>query len=770
MRRSYQLQWKALEVCTLVLLVAAAPAAILAQTKPAAKGTPSRSASGQSAAKKSAPAKTQPGPDMAWLEDALKNPELMNAVNHLTERLANELQYPAARTQSRILPRLSDATAFYVALPNYGQTLHQAQQIFQEELRNSPAMQDFMRKNKLAKDEPKFEAALQKLYELSEYLGDEVVLTGSIKGKEPSGVMLAEIRKPGLKAFLENTTFDFGPAAKESLRIFDPQQLQSATDKPGQGPAVLVRQDVIVVGLDTATLRDFNAQLDGGPGSFANTALGKRLMQSYQAGTGMLVAADLKNVLSLVPENPPQTRAMLEKTGFADMKYALMEGKLAGKTATTQMELAFNGPRRSVASWLAAPAPLGSLDFISPKSYMAEAFRLKPLTQVFDDIVELAGPNAFAMLPQMEAQFNVNLKQDILNKLTGEIAFEMQAPQTPPAGESSAHMTAEPPKFKFILGASDAAGLQQTLKRLMAESPMQPQERVEDGVTVYALSTPSANGPGLEINYFFLDGYLVIASSRALAQDALQMHRSGASLGHSSQLAGHAQPVKASAVGYQNSRPFLETMAKQLPPDTATLFSKMPAGSQSSTTTMYGYADETSIRGNGDYNVANGVSVGLLGAAIALPALMTRPQPPNTLASEGAAMASMRTINTAQVTYKTTYPNKGYAPSLAALGPGAGDCSEANVSAAHACLLDDKLGNAACIAGRWCEHNGYRFTLRATCLQERCQNYVATATPLNETASGMSFCSTTDAVLRSHAGAVAAPLTAGECRSWQPVK
>ncbi len=769
MRRSYQLQSKVLEVCTLVLLVVAAPAAILAQSKPAAKGTPSRGATGQSAAKKAAPAKTQPDPDMAWLEEAAKNPEFMNAVNHLTERLANELQYPASRTQSRILPRLSDATGFYVAFPNYGQTLHQAQQIFQEELRNSPAMQDFLRKNKLDKDEPKFEAAMQKLYDLSEYLGDEVVLTGSFKGKEPSGVMIAEIRKPGLKAFLENMTFDFGPAAKEPLRIFDLQQLQSATDKPGQGPAVLVREDVIVVGFSTASLRDFNAQLDRGTGPFANTALGKRLMQSYQAGTSMLAAADLKNLLSLVPENPPQTRAILEKTGFADMKYAVMDSKLAGKTATTQVELAFNGPRRSIASWLAAPAPLGSLDFISPKSYVAEAFRLKPLAQVFDDIVELAGPNAFAMLPQMEAQFNVNVKQDILNKLSGEIAFEMQAPPVPPSGENSAHMTAEPPKFKFILGASDAAGLQQTLKRLMAESPMQPQERVEDGVTMYALSTPSANGPGMEINYFFLDGYLVIASSRELAEEALQMHRSGASLGRSSQVAAHAQPVKASAVAYQNSGPFLEALAKQLPPDTAALFSKMLAGSQNSTTLMYGYADETSIRGNGDYNMATGANMGLLGAAIAIPNLLRSKMSAN----DAAAAASIRTINTAQVTYATTYPRKGYAPSLAAMGPGsAGDCSEANVNAAHACLLDDKLGNASCTSGQWCTHSGFKFSVRGICPPGGpCSGYVATATPVTEGTTGTkSFCSTTDAVVRSHAGPVDAPLTAAQCRLWQPLR
>ena len=696
------------------VLLAIAPMTALGQTKTPAKAP-------QSGTKRASPSttkkpSTQKPDDMAWLQEALKDPEFMKALEHLSQRLTTELQYPGPRTQSRILPRLSESTGFYAAFPNYGPTLHAAQQIFQDELRNSPTLQDFIRKNKLEKDEPKFEEALQKLYEVSEYLGDEAVLTGSFKGNEPSGVMIAEVRKPGLKEFLERMRHEWEPMAKEPLRVLDRQQLASATDGPGQGPMVLVRQDVVVVGFNTATLRKYDAQLDGGPGAFAASVMGKRLMQAYQSGTSTIVGADLQNLLTLVPQNPSQARTMLEKSGFSDMKYAVMDSKLAGKNATTHMELVFNGPRRSIASWIAAPAPLGSLGFMSPTSYVAEAFRLKPLTQIYDDIVELAGPNATAMLPQMEANLNVNLKQDLLSKLSGEIGFEMQAPPIPPAGGNSGHMVMEPPKLKFILGVSDTAGLQQTLKRLMAQSPMQPQERVEDGVTFYSLSTPSASGPGMEINYFFLDGYLIVATTREQAQEALRAHRSGTSLAHSSQVAAQGQPPKASMVAYQNSGPFLSAIAQRLSPDTAAVFSKALTSSEPASTFMYGYADETSIRGTANNNIASGAGVGLIAAAIVIPNLLRS----RTAADASAATASLRTVNTAQVTYNVTYPDKGYAPSLAVLGPGTSDCSGANVNAAHACLLNAQLGGAKCTAGTWCEKNGYRFSIRSTCLQGRC--------------------------------------------------
>jgi type II secretory pathway pseudopilin PulG len=218
-------------------------------------------------------------------------------------------------------------------------------------------------------------------------------------------------------------------------------------------------------------------------------------------------------------------------------------------------------------------------------------------------------------------------------------------------------------------------------------------------------------------------------------------------------------------MAYQNSGPFLSAIAQRLSPDTAAMFSKALSSSEPASTFMYGYADETSIRGTANNNIASGASVGLIAAAIVIPNLLRS----RTAADESAATASLRTVNTAQVTYNVTYPDKGYAPSLSALGPGTSDCSGANINAAHACLLNAQLGGANCTAGAWCEKSGYRFSIRSTCLQGRCQNYVATATPVNEAAGAKSYCSTTDAVIRWRAGSVGAPITVGECRTWKPI-
>src|SRR5260370_7203522 len=78
------------------------------------------------------------------------------------------------------------------------------------------------------------------------------------------------------------------------------------------------------------------------------------------------------------------------------------------------------------------------------------------------------------------------------------------------------------------------------------------------------------------------------------------------------------------------------------------------------------------------------VAIILIIAAIAIPNLLRS----RMAANEASAVGSLRTINTAEVTYSTTYPNIGFAVDLTSLG-GAAPCTTA-VSGA-ACLIDDVL-------------------------------------------------------------------------------
>lgn len=159
--------------------------------------------------------------------------------------------------------------------------------------------------------------------------------------------------------------------------------------------------------------------------------------------------------------------------------------------------------------------------------------------------------------------------------------------------------------------------------------------------------------------------------------------------------------------------------------------------------------------------------------AIAIPNLLRA----RISANEAAAASTVRTINTSQITYSTTYPEQGYARDLATLG---GNCSSGG-TAEHACLLDSQLGQANCTAGVWCQKNAYNFTISSNCAPARfgdqqqgtdnaCSEYVITATPVNSNMGRRSFCSVSDAVIRSRSEfPLATPPTAEECQGWTPL-
>ncbi|MGZ4860190.1 MAG: hypothetical protein ACXV8M_11590, partial [Candidatus Angelobacter sp.] len=416
--------WQCLRLVVAIAVIFLAGTAVAFQSpQTPAPGARKRAPRKTTASGEKVQAKKAEGPDLSWMQDLLKNKDLMAEVNRLGEKLKDGVQYPAARSQSKILSRLPDSMMFYVALPNYGDTLHQAQQIFQQDLRESAPLRDFLQKNKLDTMESKIENGVQQFYEISQFLGDEVVITGKMQGQEPAFVLVAEIRKPGIREFLEKLNTEAFTDKKDRVRIVDPQELASSEPGTKNAPLVLVRQDLVILGFNVASLRDFNAQIDQGP-RFISRTLGQRVAQSYQGGTNTIFGIDLHKVVGLAAQSKPQNREMLEKMGFADANYLVTENRISGGRSENKMELTFNGPRRGVASWIAAAAPMGALDFVSSKAAMVGDLMLKDPAQIFDDLRLIMGNGAFASLPQMEDQLNVNLKQDLLSKLGGEIAYE----------------------------------------------------------------------------------------------------------------------------------------------------------------------------------------------------------------------------------------------------------------------------------------------------------------------------------------------------------
>jgi type IV pilus assembly protein PilA len=101
------------------------------------------------------------------------------------------------------------------------------------------------------------------------------------------------------------------------------------------------------------------------------------------------------------------------------------------------------------------------------------------------------------------------------------------------------------------------------------------------------------------------------------------------------------------------------------------------------------------------------VAIILIIAAIAIPNLLRA----RIAANESSAVSSIRTINTAEVTYQTAYPTYGYASTLGSMGPGAVGTVCGVPTQTNACLIDSVLSNAI-TAGT--AKSGYFYGLGAT--------------------------------------------------------
>jgi type IV pilus assembly protein PilA len=142
------------------------------------------------------------------------------------------------------------------------------------------------------------------------------------------------------------------------------------------------------------------------------------------------------------------------------------------------------------------------------------------------------------------------------------------------------------------------------------------------------------------------------------------------------------------------------------------------------------------------------VAIILIIAAIAIPNLIRA----RMSANESSAVGSVRSINSAEISYNAAYPDTGFSTTLAPLG-GASPCTP---SSATGCFIDAVLSGGT--------KSGYIFAVdNGSCTASTPQNcYSVVANPTQPGQSGVrGFCSFEDAVVRySTTSGLANPCTA----------
>ena len=186
-----------------------------------------------------------------------------------------------------------------------------------------------------------------------------------------------------------------------------------------------------------------------------------------------------------------------------------------------------------------------------------------------------------------------------------------------------------------------------------------------------------------------------------------------------------------------------------LPPPLATKSKKETVMETSEAGTQYGNNREYSSRGFSLIELLIVVAIILIVAAIAVPNLMRS----RMSANQASAVANLRTITTASVSYWVTYAN-GYPPSLQAiggLGPGATCDAAVLVDVSITTAPNQKSGYQYAYTGT----QGSVTNSPANCGQPGFNGYLVTATPVTVGSTGnISYCSDEPGVIHFDTSAV----------------
>jgi type IV pilus assembly protein PilA len=139
------------------------------------------------------------------------------------------------------------------------------------------------------------------------------------------------------------------------------------------------------------------------------------------------------------------------------------------------------------------------------------------------------------------------------------------------------------------------------------------------------------------------------------------------------------------------------------------------------------------------------VAIILIIAAIAIPNLLRS----RMAANEASAVGSIRTLNTAEVTYSSAYPDQGFTTTLANLTGTTSACGSATgATSTGACLIDNVLGSGT--------KSGYLFALGGGATLPN-YTFTDTASPVTTGTSGQrGFYSDQTGVIRYNQSGTAA--------------
>ncbi len=192
--------------------------------------------------------------------------------------------------------------------------------------------------------------------------------------------------------------------------------------------------------------------------------------------------------------------------GLDNVRYLVIERKDNLGRTQTGASLDFAGTRHGLASWLAAPGPMGTLDFVSPDASFAGSVLIRNPGSFCEQLLPAAGASERALVEAVTASVG------------GEMTIAVDGPLLPT------------PSWKVAIEVNDPARLQAAIEQAARQGEIQITQESVNGRTYYKAIPPKI---AYEVDYVYIDGYLLAAPSEALLTSAIQTRANGSTLARS---------------------------------------------------------------------------------------------------------------------------------------------------------------------------------------------------------------------------------------------
>jgi hypothetical protein len=525
--------------------------------------------------------------DIGWSRRVDVYMALLKEVSSVQEKLEAEFQAREPALSPPVVGVLPEHTAAYCALPNLGRTFFQAKNLLMDRITGNPLLRQWWDAGRSGRgataDDVEMETLLRTLEEISGYLGQDFVLAvlSDAEGRILGPAVLADVKPENEPALLRSLR-DLQGMTRGELRLLEGDPARAPRE--GEHPYLMVRNGIFAASPNLPVMTRLADGIDrfraGLESPFARTAFARRIADAYREGPNFVFAVDIENLLAEVvreetrkgdssTDGEPMPVKQLRQLGLMDLEHLVFANGLREEDHQVSCALTFKDARKGIASWLAEPAPMGSLDFVSPEATLFFAVAVKNPAAMVQDIFSVAGSaskNFPENLAKLERKLDLNIIHDIAEPLGGELMVALDGPILPV------------PAWKAAVEVYDADRLQRTVEQILDVINREKAERAAGGGPCARVQLTETNESGRrlyriscgnlpEIHYTYVGGYLVATGSRPILLQTIESYEAGATIRNAPEFVGllpATSQLNFSLLAYQNMESLVSPLAQQI--------------------------------------------------------------------------------------------------------------------------------------------------------------------------------------------------------------